>query len=258
MDLFDKILSNQGTEEDSEFMPLVSLDEGEESESLEPLPKTLPILALKNTVLFPGLLVPITISREKSIKALNKAHDSKKLLGVLTQKDVKDEEPGFDDLYKVGTVAKIVKILRMPDGTTTAILQGKKRFSIENMITEDPHLEATVKYLDYKVVKNKMAPPFKFTEFDIVYGEGVSKLGEIIDYATELDILGKSGSWYSFEGQKVGQGRENVKKFLRDNPELTEELERRIKALVFSGKAELNNVEAGTSDNDDSDDDLDS
>jgi ATP-dependent Lon protease len=156
MDLFDKILSNQGTEEDSEFMPLVSLDEGEESESLEPLPKTLPILALKNTVLFPGLLVPITISREKSIKALNKAHDSKKLLGVLTQKDVKDEEPGFDDLYKVGTVAKIVKILRMPDGTTTAILQGKKRFSIENMITEDPHLEATVKYLDYKVVKNKM------------------------------------------------------------------------------------------------------
>ncbi len=156
MNLFDTILSNQSTEEDSEFMPLVSLDEGEESESLEPLPTTIPILALKNTVLFPGLLVPITISREKSIKALNKAHDSKKFLGVLTQKDVKDEEPGFDDLYKIGTLAKIVKILRMPDGTTTAILQGKKRFAIDSVVSEDPHLEATVKYLDYKAIKNKM------------------------------------------------------------------------------------------------------
>lgn len=104
-----------------------------------------------------------------------------------------------------------------------------------------------------KVVKNKMAPPFKFTEFDIIYGEGISKLGEILDYATELDILTKSGSWYSFEGQKVGQGRENVKKFLRDNPELTEELERRIKVLVFSGKAELKNVEAGVEDDGDDD-----
>ena len=106
-----------------------------------------------------------------------------------------------------------------------------------------------------KVVKNKMAPPFKFTEFDIMYGEGVSKLGEIIDYATELEIIVKSGSWYSFEGQKIGQGRENVKKFMRDNPELCEELERRIKAMVFSGKAELNNVEAGA--HDDADDDID-
>lgn len=70
-----------------------------------------------------------------------------------------------------------------------------------------------------KVVKNKMAPPFRFTEFDIVYGEGISKIGEIIDYATELNIINKSGSWYSFEGQKIGQGRDSVKKFLQDNPD---------------------------------------
>ncbi len=107
-----------------------------------------------------------------------------------------------------------------------------------------------------KVVKNKMAPPFKVTEFDIMYGEGISKIGEIIDYATELDILHKSGSWFSFEGQKVGQGRENVKKFLLDNLELVEELERRIKAAVFTGKAELNNTEAGNKDDDDDDVDL--
>lgn len=89
-----------------------------------------------------------------------------------------------------------------------------------------------------KVVKNKMAPPFRFTEFDIVYGEGISKIGEIIDYSTELNIINKSGSWYSFEGQKIGQGRDSVKKFLHDNPELAEDLERRIKEQLFSSKAE--------------------
>ncbi len=85
-----------------------------------------------------------------------------------------------------------------------------------------------------KVVKNKLAPPFRQTEFDIIYGEGVSKLGEIIDYAVELDIVGKSGAWYSFEGNKIGQGRENVKIFLKDNPELAAEIENRIKKEIFA------------------------
>jgi len=98
-----------------------------------------------------------------------------------------------------------------------------------------------------KVVKNKMAPPFRFTEFDIVYGEGISKIGEIIDYATELNIINKSGSWYSFEGQKIGQGRDSVKKFLQDNPELAEDLEGRIKEQLFSAKAE-HKVEIGEDD----------
>ncbi|MGB1243243.1 MAG: recombinase RecA [Chitinophagales bacterium] len=95
-----------------------------------------------------------------------------------------------------------------------------------------------------KVVKNKMAPPFKTTEFDIMYGEGVSKLGEIIDYGVELDLIGKSGSWYSFEGNKIGQGRENVKRFLRDNPELAIELEKRIKAKIFGDGSENEDVVA--------------
>lgn len=98
-----------------------------------------------------------------------------------------------------------------------------------------------------KVVKNKMAPPFRFTEFDIVYGEGISKIGEIIDYATELNIINKSGSWYSFEGQKIGQGRDSVKKFLQDNPELAEDLEGRIKEQLFSAKAE-HKIEIGEDD----------
>jgi len=96
-----------------------------------------------------------------------------------------------------------------------------------------------------KVVKNKMAPPFKLTEFDIMYGEGVSKLGEIIDYGVEMDLIGKSGSWYSFEGNKIGQGRENVKKFLLDNPELAVELEKRIKSRIF-GEDEIAEVTAET------------
>lgn len=85
-----------------------------------------------------------------------------------------------------------------------------------------------------KVVKNKMAPPFRSTEFDIIYGEGISKLGEVIDYATELDIIQKSGSWYSFDGNKIGQGRDNVKTFLKDNPELALELEQRVKETMFA------------------------
>ena len=88
-----------------------------------------------------------------------------------------------------------------------------------------------------KVVKNKMAPPFKQTEFDIVYGEGVSKIGEILDYAVEMDIVKKSGSWYSYDGQKIGQGRENVKSFLNDNPELAAILEKQIKEQIFKTNA---------------------
>lgn len=80
-----------------------------------------------------------------------------------------------------------------------------------------------------KVVKNKVAPPFKSAEFDVMYGEGVSKVGEILDVATELDILNKSGSWFSYEGTKLGQGRETIKELIRDNPELAEELEQKIR-----------------------------
>ena len=84
-----------------------------------------------------------------------------------------------------------------------------------------------------KVVKNKLAPPFKITEFDIMYGQGISKTGEILDYGVELDIVGKSGSWFSYEGSKIGQGRENAKNFLADNPDLMEEIETRIKNNIF-------------------------
>jgi recombination protein RecA len=81
-----------------------------------------------------------------------------------------------------------------------------------------------------KVVKNKMAPPFKQVEFDIMYGEGISKIGEIIDLGVQADIIDKSGAWYSYKDEKIGQGRENTKKFLNDNPALLEEIETRIRS----------------------------
>ena len=81
-----------------------------------------------------------------------------------------------------------------------------------------------------KVVKNKMAPPFKQVEFDIMYGEGISKIGEIIDLGVQADIIDKSGAWYSYKDEKIGQGRENTKQFLKDNPSLLEEIETRIRS----------------------------
>lgn len=102
-----------------------------------------------------------------------------------------------------------------------------------------------------KVIKNKVSPPFRQTEFDIVYGEGISKLGEILDYAVELNIIDKSGSWFSYDGSKIGQGRENVKKFLKDNPPLAEELERRIKEKAFEGALSNNFEPSGDDDTED-------
>lgn len=95
-----------------------------------------------------------------------------------------------------------------------------------------------------KVVKNKMAPPFKIAEFDIVYGKGISKTGEILDLATELEIVQKSGSWYSYKGDKLGQGREGVKSLLEDNPGLAVELEKAIKASIFGTDEENAEKEA--------------
>mgnify|MGYP005660653821 CR=1 FL=1 len=80
-----------------------------------------------------------------------------------------------------------------------------------------------------KIAKNKVAPPFRNTQFDIMYGEGISKVGEIVDLGVEQDIIDKSGSWFSYNGTKLGQGRESVKKLLKDNPELSDELEQKIK-----------------------------
>ena len=129
---------------DTEFIPLMS-SEDEELINAEKIPESLPILPLRNTVLFPGVVIPITVGRDKSIKLIKDAYRKKSLIGVVAQKDADVEEPTINDLNKIGTVANIVKILQMPDGNTTVIIQGKKRFELLKMVQEEPYFKAHVK-----------------------------------------------------------------------------------------------------------------
>ncbi len=137
-------LSAQDIDENAELIPLMT-PEDELEISKEELPLTLPILSLRNTVLFPGVVIPITASRDKSIKLIKDANNFNKLIGVVAQKDEKIEDPKLKDIYKIGTVAKILKVLQMPDGNTTVIIQGKKRFEIERVISEKPYITSNIK-----------------------------------------------------------------------------------------------------------------
>jgi ATP-dependent Lon protease len=130
-------------ESDTEFIPLLS-SEDEEIMNAEEIPETLPILPLRNTVLFPGVVIPITVGRDKSIKLIKESYSGDKIIGVVSQKDVETEDPEFEDLNNIGTVAQIMKLLQMPDGSTTAIIQGKKRFALQDLVQTDPYLKAKV------------------------------------------------------------------------------------------------------------------
>ncbi|TRW27414.1 endopeptidase La [Flavobacterium zepuense] len=137
-------LSLQELDTDAELIPLMTPEDEEEMNN-EVLPDTLPILPLRNMVLFPGVVIPITAGRDKSIKLINDANSGDKIIGVVAQKDESVEEPGANDINLVGTVARILRVLKMPDGNTTVIIQGKKRFEIVEVTTDDPYLKATVK-----------------------------------------------------------------------------------------------------------------
>ncbi|AEH02512.1 endopeptidase La [Lacinutrix sp. 5H-3-7-4] len=137
-------LSLQDFDANSELIPLMT-PEDEEKINNESLPETLPILSLRNTVLFPGVVIPITAGRDKSIKLINDANNGGKVIGVVSQKDEAVEDPKAGDIHEIGTVARILKVLKMPDGNTTVIIQGKKRFSVAEVITEEPYINATVR-----------------------------------------------------------------------------------------------------------------
>ena len=130
--------------QDHDIIPLIS-EEDEKAIHNSDLPETLPLLALRNTVLFPGVVIPITVGRDRSIRLIKEAHKKKLAIGVVSQKDSDVEVPLGDDLNKLGTVAKIMKMLRMPDGTNTVILRGERRFSWDEITQEEPYLKAKVK-----------------------------------------------------------------------------------------------------------------
>jgi len=137
-------LSLQEFDSEAELIPLLTPEDEEEMNN-EELPVSLPILPLRNTVLFPGVVIPISAGRDKSIKLINDANAGGKIIGVVSQINEEDEDPSKDDIHKIGTVARILRVLKMPDGNVTVILQGKKRFEIDEVVLEEPYMTATIK-----------------------------------------------------------------------------------------------------------------
>ena len=148
---FDNLSLND-IEAESELIPLLTTED-EEALSKEDLPDSVPILPLKNTVLFPGVVIPITAGRDKSIQLIKDANKGNKVIGVVGQKDQNIQDPGVSDIYTVGTVAQILRVLKMPDGNTTVIIQGKKRFQIDSILEEKPYLRASIKPVEENTPK---------------------------------------------------------------------------------------------------------
>ncbi|MDC3079258.1 endopeptidase La [Flavobacteriaceae bacterium] len=163
-------LSLEELEVDAELIPLMTTDDEEEILK-EPVPKVIPILPLRNTVLFPGVVIPITATRDKSIQLIRDANASNKLIGVVAQLDSKVQSPEQKDLHKVGTLARILRVLQMPDGNTTIILQGKKRFQIEKFIESPSYMRATVTELQ-----------------DVRPDKGDKKFAAVIDSIKDLSL----------------------------------------------------------------------
>jgi ATP-dependent Lon protease len=142
-------LSLQEFDSEADLIPLLTPEDEEEMNN-EELPQSLPILPLRNMVLFPGVVIPITAGRDKSIKLINDANAAGKVIGVVAQRNEADEDPSKADIHTIGTVARILRVLKMPDGNVTVILQGKKRFEIEDVVSEDPYMTATIKEVPEK------------------------------------------------------------------------------------------------------------
>lgn len=172
--MFEDLMSVSGMSDEGDFLPIITMDEDNDGEN-EVFPDTLPVLPLKNTVLFPGVVIPITVGRDKSLKAIKAAHDGNKFIAVHTQTDIKNEDPGAADIYKIGSIARIVKLLKMPDGNTTAILQGKRRSTLLQVQMEDPYIKARIESIEYASPENPM-------EFDAL----VSTLKDVAKQIIEL------------------------------------------------------------------------
>jgi len=168
---FDQIFMR--VEEETDFMPIIPLTESDQEEGNGVvIPAEIALLPLRNTVLFPGVVLPITVGRDKSIKAVADAYKGDKLIGVIAQKDSTVEDPEVKDLENVGTIAKIVKQIKMPDGGTTIIIQGKSRFSIDSIVGEDPYFKAKIN----KIAEQEIP---KDADFD-------AYVANIKDLATEI------------------------------------------------------------------------
>ena len=161
------------------FIPVIADEKELLNEDIK-IPDTVPILPLRNTVLFPGVIIPINIGRKKSLQLIQEANKRGDLIGCIAQKDTDIEEPNFDDLYKVGTVASIVKILEMPNGTTTAIIQGKKRFLLEDILYSDPYHVGKIS------LKQEEAIPENDPEYNAIAESLKDMASKIVRYSNEV------------------------------------------------------------------------
>lgn len=161
------------------FIPVIADEKELLNEDIK-IPDTVPILPLRNTVLFPGVIIPINIGRKKSLQLIQEANKRGDLIGCIAQKDTDIEEPNFDDLYKVGTVASIVKILEMPNGTTTAIIQGKKRFLLEDILYSDPYHVGKIS------LKQEEAIPENDPEYNAIAESLKDMASKIVRYSNEI------------------------------------------------------------------------
>ncbi|MGY8932072.1 MAG: endopeptidase La [Flavobacteriales bacterium] len=175
---FNNLLFSDVINDETEFFPLMS-DEDEQKIDKEKNPDVLRILPLRNTVLFPGVIIPITITRDRSIQLIKDAEKGDKIIGVVSQKDSNIELPKVSDLNKIGTVAKILKVLKMPDGNITAVIQGRKRFELDEVISSDPYYKANIK--DYIELK-----PYSDKEFDALVSSIKDLALRIIDESPNI------------------------------------------------------------------------
>lgn len=174
-----KYLLPGGPEDEMDFMPIIPLNEENDGADDQLIPEEIPILPLRNTVLFPGVVIPITVGRDKSIKAVNDAYKKDKLIGVLAQKESSVEEPTVSDLEDIGTVAKMIKLIKMPDGGTTLILQGRKRFKLVEIVSDDPYFKARIKVLEEENIQGD-------NDFEAMVGSIKDIAAQIINLSPNL------------------------------------------------------------------------
>ena len=140
---------NRGFDDEQELFPFIGTEEGDENMDAADVPADVPVLALRNSVLFPTIVIPINIGRDRSIRAINQAQEADKWVAVFSQRDLAVENPGGDDLYEVGTLARILKMLKMPDGSLTAVLRGRQRIRRKRMIRTEPYLSGEIELMQY-------------------------------------------------------------------------------------------------------------
>lgn len=173
------VLLEQMGEDSADFLPIMG-DEKELLNDNQQIPDTLPILPLRNTVLFPGVIIPINIGRDKSLKLIRDSYRQNAMIGVIAQKDTSTENPGLEDLYPIGTVATILKILEMPDGTTTAIIQGKRRFQLEDILYDEPYHVGKI------IVKKEEGIPESDPEYNAIAESLKDMASKIVKYSNHI------------------------------------------------------------------------